>query len=78
MEPTPDQLRKIIYGALAAHGQEITCDQCLEQLDAYVEMLLRQQDAAGAMPRVHSHLGQCRDCHQEYDGLLAAMRGTTP
>ncbi|MBC7235972.1 MAG: hypothetical protein H5T69_09030 [Chloroflexi bacterium] len=54
---------------------ELTCDECLGFLDSYAELELAGGRPAEAMPLVYHHLGICRDCYEEYQGLLSAMRG---
>ena len=53
---------------------EIGCDECLEQLDRFVEMTLAGKNAAEAMPLVQDHLERCDDCREEFEALLAAPR----
>jgi predicted anti-sigma-YlaC factor YlaD len=43
-------------------------------MDRFVEMELEGKSPAQAMPLVHDHLTRCRDCHEEYEALLHALR----
>lgn len=52
---------------------EATCDECFEQLDAYVERDLRDGDAATAMPRLAAHLRGCPACAEDHDSLRALL-----
>jgi len=52
---------------------EITCDECMAQMDRYAELHLEGERPADSLPLVHAHLSICRDCREEYDGLLAAL-----
>ena len=60
---------------ITTRPDEIGCDECFEQLDRFVEMTLAGKNAAEAMPLVQDHLERCHDCHEEFEALLAALRG---
>jgi hypothetical protein len=53
---------------------ELSCDECLEELDRFVETQLAGLDAAAAMPLVEHHLSMCDGCRDEYQALLSALR----
>jgi len=67
-------LKRIVHSALTARPDEIGCDDCFEQLDQFAEMVLAGKDVAEAMPLVQDHLNRCRDCREEFEALLAALR----
>jgi hypothetical protein len=64
---------------LAADPRDAGCEQALEILHAYVEMVLK--DAPGLAsyryPGVAVHLAACGPCDEDLQGLLAAA-GATP
>lgn len=70
-----DTLKRLVRGVLATRPTEITCDECMQYLDRYAELEVAGRNPAQVFPAVNHHLGMCRDCHQEYQGLLAAVRG---
>jgi hypothetical protein len=70
----PRRIGRMVRSILTAHPDEIGCDECLDQLDRFVEMKLVGKDAAEAMPLVQDHLARCRDCHEEFEALLQALR----
>jgi hypothetical protein len=74
MRLEPATLKRIVRSALTARPDEIGCDDCLEQLDQFAEMVLAGKDVAEAMPLVQDHLNRCRDCREEFEALLAALR----
>jgi hypothetical protein len=74
MEIEPGRLKRIVYGTLTTRPDEIDCDECFEQLDRFVDMVLAGKDAAEAMPLVQDHLDRCGDCREEFEALLAALR----
>jgi hypothetical protein len=73
----PAALKRIVRSIVTAHPDEMGCDDCFEQLDRFVEMTLTGKNAAEAMPLVQDHLNRCRDCREEFEALLAAVRGLT-
>jgi hypothetical protein len=74
MKLEPATLKRIVRSTLAARPDEIGCDECFEQLNQFAEMVLAGKDVAEAMPLVQDHLNRCRDCREEFEALLAALR----
>ena len=72
----PDDLDKLVRMVAETREEEIGCEECLEQLDRFVEMRLSGLDAAQAMPLVQDHLDKCGDCREEFEMLLEALRAT--
>ncbi len=70
----PDQLKQMVREILDTHPEEIGCDECFEQLDRFVDLVLAGKDAAEAMPLVQDHLQRCRDCREEFEALLIALQ----
>jgi len=68
------KLKQLVRGIVTARPDEIGCDECFEQVDRFVEMMLVGKNAAEAMPLVQDHLERCRDCCEEFEGLLTALR----
>jgi hypothetical protein len=68
--------RDVLCEAITTHMDEISCEECDAQLDRFVELALQGKDSALRMPRVHDHLEHCRECREEYQGLVLAIRGT--
>ncbi|MGD2145039.1 MAG: hypothetical protein PVF54_11225 [Anaerolineae bacterium] len=70
----PRRLKRMVRNILTTRPDEIGCAECMEQLDRFVDMELAGKDPAEAMPLVQDHLSRCRDCHEEYQALLKALR----
>ena len=68
------QLRQLVRAVMTTRPDEIGCGECFEQLDRFVEMELANKDAAEAMPLVQDHLERCRECREEFEALLGALR----
>ena len=58
---------------LGPSGPELTCDECFDRLDEYVE--------GRPVPGMAAHLEGCPACREDYESLLALVRdedGETP
>jgi hypothetical protein len=69
----PDDLDRLVRAIATTREDEIGCDECLEQMDRFVEMKLSGLDAAAAMPLVQDHLDKCGHCREEFEALLTAL-----
>jgi hypothetical protein len=56
---------------LGPDGPEVTCEQCFEELDRYVDLELAGRDADAAIPGMRAHLSGCAACREEHDSLKA-------
>jgi hypothetical protein len=68
------EMTELIRVLLGPEGPELTCDECFEQLDRFVELELAGRDAEAAVPGMNAHLRGCPACHEEHDSLLALAR----
>jgi hypothetical protein len=64
---------RLIGRLLGPSGQEVTCDVCFEQLDAYVELELSGHDADARLPGMRAHLEGCPACDEDHKSLLALV-----
>ncbi|MGD8625123.1 MAG: hypothetical protein PVJ34_11330 [Anaerolineae bacterium] len=69
-----EQVKQMARGIMTTRPDEIGCDECMQELDAFVDMTLAGRDAATAMPLVEDHLVRCGDCREEFEALLAAVQ----
>jgi hypothetical protein len=69
-----EQVKQMARGIMTTRPDEIGCDDCLRELDRFVDMTLAGRDAAAAMPLVEDHLARCGDCREEFKALLAAVQ----
>jgi hypothetical protein len=58
---------------LGPEGPELTCEECFEELDRYVELELDDIDADGWIPGMHAHLEGCPACAGDHDSLHALL-----
>jgi hypothetical protein len=64
---------EVVSRLLGPHGPELTCEECFEQLDRYVELQLAGDDADAAVPGMRAHLEGCPACHEDHDSLGALV-----
>ena len=67
--PTADLLARLLGPA----EPELTCEECFEQLDRYVELELAGRDADAAVPGMRPHLEGCPACREDHDSLQALL-----
>jgi hypothetical protein len=66
--------RDVIRRLLGPAGPELTCDECFDQLDRYVELELAGRDGDRLVPGMRAHLDGCPACREDHDSLLALAR----
>ncbi|MBS1871212.1 MAG: hypothetical protein JSS99_16290 [Actinobacteria bacterium] len=62
---------------LGPAGPEVTCEQCFDELDRYVELELQGADAEAAVPGMAAHLDGCPACAEEHALLHALLAPAT-
>jgi hypothetical protein len=63
----PDRLVRRLVGPA---GPELTCEQCFDQLDRYVELELANARADHEIPGMRAHLEGCPACAEDHESLL--------
>jgi hypothetical protein len=58
---------------LGPTGPQVTCEECFERLDEYVELELRGDDADARVPGMRAHLEGCPACGEEHESLTALL-----
>jgi hypothetical protein len=65
-----DLLRRV----LGPSGPEVTCQECFELLDEYVDLEFAGQDADRRLPGMREHLQGCRACYEDHESLRDLVR----
>ena len=60
---------------LGPTGYEVSCEECFELLDQYVELELKNADADVRIPGMRTHLDGCPACREEHESLRALVSG---
>jgi hypothetical protein len=51
----------------------VTCEECFDRLDEYVELELAGLDADDHIPGMRAHFEGCSACREDHDSLLALV-----
>jgi anti-sigma factor RsiW len=62
---------------LGPAAAEVSCDECFERIDAYVDREVLQGDAERVMPELAAHLRGCPACAEEHASLRALAAGAS-
>lgn len=66
-----------LIGRLAGPaGPELSCEECFDALDRYVELELTGASATAdtLVPGMRAHLEGCSACREDHESLLALLR----
>jgi hypothetical protein len=61
--------RELLARLLGPREPELSCEECFEKLDRYVELELRGADADLAIPGMRAHLEGCAACAEDHESL---------
>jgi hypothetical protein len=64
---------RLVGRLLGPAGPELSCDECFDQLDRYVEFEIGGSDADAAIPRMRAHLMGCSACAEDHESLRALV-----
>jgi hypothetical protein len=65
--PAAEMLARLLGPA----APELTCDECFDELDRYVELELAGHNADAEVPGMRAHLRGCPACAEDHDSLAA-------
>jgi hypothetical protein len=65
---------RVLRALLGPEGPELTCEECFEQLDRYVELELAGSNADEAIPGMRAHLEACPACHEDHASLQTFLK----
>lgn len=65
-----DERRCLIAALLGPGEPELTCEECFDQLDRYVEVAVAGADPDRAVPGMRAHLIGCPACRDDHESLL--------
>ena len=68
-----DERRRLIAALLGPAEPELTCEECFEQIDRYVDLELAGADADRAVPGMRAHLAGCPACLEDHASLVAFL-----
>jgi len=62
---------------LRTDPRDVGCDQAMEMLHVYAELVASGEAADERYPGIAVHLHACGPCGEDFEGLLAAIGGET-
>lgn len=71
--PTPQPSRDVVASLLADTSPYLSCDECFDRLDEYVEQLLAHGTPVDQA--MATHLRGCAACGDEAEALLSLVVG---
>jgi predicted anti-sigma-YlaC factor YlaD len=63
---------------LGPSGHQVTCEECFELLDRYVDLELEGAAADAAIPGMRAHLQGCPACREEHESLYELAGRESP
>lgn len=72
---TDTERHSLITALLGPSRPELTCEECFDQLDRYVELELAGAAADRLIPGMRPHLDGCPACRDDHDSLRAFVAG---
>jgi hypothetical protein len=69
----PHESRPLVARLIGPAGPEVSCEQCFEELDRYVELELAGADAEAAIPGMQAHFEGCSACAEDHQSLRALL-----
>ncbi|MGH2838386.1 MAG: hypothetical protein ACRDJY_08580 [Thermoleophilaceae bacterium] len=64
---------ELIGKLLGPDGPELTCEECFDALDRFVELELAGADADAKVPGMRAHLDGCPACREDHESLRALV-----
>jgi hypothetical protein len=75
-EPKDRRDANLLLGRLLGPaGPELSCEECFAQLDRYAELSIAVADPDQQVPGMRAHLEGCPACSEDYESLLAFLKG---
>jgi len=69
-----DERQVILTRLLGPSRPEVSCEQCFELLDEYVDLELAGEDADRQLPGLSEHLQGCPACREDHESLRDFVR----
>jgi hypothetical protein len=67
-----------LHRFLETDPDDVGCEQAMEVLHIYVEVVAADAAASERYPGIAAHLRACGPCSEDFDGLLAAIVDQAP
>lgn len=67
--------RELLARLLGPAEPEVSCEECFELLDQYVDLQVAGEDADARLPGMRPHLEGCPACREDHASLKALVAG---
>ena len=74
---SPKSWQFLLESVFEAEAIEISCPECFELLDQYVELRLEGTNPVEALPLVEQHLKHCLCCTDQFEALMVMLQQAT-
>jgi uncharacterized protein with PIN domain len=69
-----EQVGRLLQMIRQTHDVELTCPECLDELDKYTQRILDGVPIDGVLDRVREHLEACPCCNSQYQLVLETLK----
>jgi Zn finger protein HypA/HybF involved in hydrogenase expression len=73
MALNPEQIAELLKMIRETEEVELTCPDCLDALDIYIQSVQDGKPIEGLLERVRDHLASCPFCKSEYDLIVETL-----
>ena len=73
MKLSREQQKILAKMALATQPQELTCEEWLDRVGRYVEIVVAGKPVPPELSPVEEHLALCPECSEEFEALRRAL-----
>jgi predicted anti-sigma-YlaC factor YlaD len=73
MALTSEQIGRLLKKIRQTREVEMTCPECLDELDKYTQRILDGEPIEGVLDRVREHLEDCPCCTNQYKLVLETL-----
>lgn len=76
MKPPSEQIGQLLKKIWQTKDVEMTCPECLDELDKYTQKILDEKPIQGVLVSVGEHLELCHCCLDQFKLILATLEAT--
>jgi Zn finger protein HypA/HybF involved in hydrogenase expression len=73
MALNPEQIAELLKMIRETEEVELSCPDCLDALDVYIQSVQDSKPIEGLLERVRDHLAGCPFCKSEYDLIVETL-----
>lgn len=74
MALNPEQIAELLKMIRGTEEVELSCPECLDALDIYIQSVQDGKPIEGLLERVRDHLAVCPFCKSEYELIIETLK----